>query len=94
MSCRLHIHISTGVCATVHNAQLTSLCVATPRFVENGGASAELNGETTVLSGYLMVGAVEEDAVFDKVENQQLANKIRFPDERVHLLDACLYYLH
>jgi len=56
------------------------LCVATPRFIENGGASADLDGETTVFSSYLMVGDVEEDAVFDKVENQQLANKIRFPD--------------
>ena len=84
MSCRLHVHISTGVCATVRNAQLTSLCVATPRFIENGGASADLEGETTVLSGYLMIGDVEEDTVFDKVEDQNLTNKIRFSD-------ACLF---
>ena len=64
MSCRLRMHISTGVCATVRNAQLTSLCVPTPRFIENGGDSVELKGETTVLSSYLMIGDVEEDTVF------------------------------
>lgn len=77
------------MCATAHNAQLTSLYVATSRFVANDQAGAEHDGETVVFSDYLSIDKTDDEpsnVIFDgdqasNVAKQRLANQIRFPDK-------------